>query len=93
MTEAINWQKSSFSGPDDNQSCIEPALVDGLTKLRESDDPRVVVTIRGTSTSRTRGPGPLGTRYGALFGRLRLGDDGRPGRLREPAGVGPSTAR
>ncbi|MFE7455909.1 DUF397 domain-containing protein [Streptomyces sp. NPDC057554] len=40
MTEAINWQKSSFSGPDDNQSCIELAPVDGLIKLRESDDPR-----------------------------------------------------
>ncbi|MBT2381428.1 DUF397 domain-containing protein [Streptomyces sp. ISL-111] len=48
MTEAINWQMSSFLGPDDNQSCIEPAPVDGLTKLRESDDPRVVVTISPT---------------------------------------------
>ncbi|WP_411079954.1 DUF397 domain-containing protein [Streptomyces sp. cmx-18-6] len=51
MTEAINWQKSSFSGPDDNQSCIELAPVDGLIKLRESDDPHVIVT---TSTTKLR---------------------------------------
>ncbi|MCR8944266.1 DUF397 domain-containing protein [Streptomyces bacillaris] len=44
MAETINWQKSSFSGPDDNQSCIELAPVEGLIKLRESDDPGVIVT-------------------------------------------------
>ncbi|WP_328378208.1 DUF397 domain-containing protein [Streptomyces sp. NBC_01020] len=44
MTDAINWQKSSFSGADNNQSCIELAPVDGSIKMRESDDPAVVVT-------------------------------------------------
>ncbi|MEU7636408.1 MULTISPECIES: DUF397 domain-containing protein [unclassified Streptomyces] len=44
MTDAINWQKSSFSGPDDNQSCIELATVDGEITMRESDDPNVIVT-------------------------------------------------
>ncbi|AXE79493.1 DUF397 domain-containing protein [Streptomyces atratus] len=44
MTDAINWQKSSFSGADNNQSCIELAPVDGSIKMRESDDPDVVVT-------------------------------------------------
>lgn len=44
MTDAINWQKSSFSGADNNQSCIELAPVDGAIRMRESDDPDVVVT-------------------------------------------------
>ncbi|GAA2656588.1 DUF397 domain-containing protein [Streptomyces lunalinharesii] len=51
MTEAISWQKSSFSGPDNNQSCIELALVDGEVKLRESDDPDLIVT---TSVAKLR---------------------------------------
>ncbi|MDW4913066.1 MULTISPECIES: DUF397 domain-containing protein [Streptomyces] len=48
MAEAIRWQKSSFSGPDDNQNCIELARVDGMIQLRESDDPRIVVTTSPT---------------------------------------------
>ncbi|MEV0413970.1 DUF397 domain-containing protein [Streptomyces sp. NPDC050448] len=44
MTDRINWQKSSFSGADNNQSCVELAPVDGAIKMRESDDPDVVVT-------------------------------------------------
>ncbi|MGW5114779.1 DUF397 domain-containing protein [Streptomyces noursei] len=51
MTSAINWQKSSFSGPDDNQSCIEVASLYGEIKLRESDDPDVIVT---TSVAKLR---------------------------------------
>ncbi|MER6105359.1 DUF397 domain-containing protein [Streptomyces sp. NPDC001832] len=51
MTDAINWQKSSFSGADNNQSCIELASVDGSIKMRESDDPEVVVT---TSVAKLR---------------------------------------
>ncbi|MFE6690256.1 DUF397 domain-containing protein [Streptomyces sp. NPDC057743] len=51
MTDAINWQKSSFSGPDDNQSCLELAPVDGEIKMRESDDPDVIVT---TSVAKLR---------------------------------------
>ncbi|MGC5343187.1 DUF397 domain-containing protein [Streptomyces sp. AM 4-1-1] len=51
MTDAIKWQKSSFSGPDDNQSCIELAPVGGVIKLRESDDPDVIVT---TSAAKLR---------------------------------------
>ncbi|MER5276103.1 DUF397 domain-containing protein [Streptomyces sp. NPDC002809] len=51
MTEAINWQKSSFSGADDNQSCIELAPVDGAIKIRESDDPDLIVT---TSVAKLR---------------------------------------
>jgi hypothetical protein len=44
MPEAINWQKSSFSGADNNQACIELAPVDGSIRMRESDDPHVIVT-------------------------------------------------
>lgn len=51
MTDAINWQKSSFSGADNNQSCIELAPVDGSIRMRESDDPDVVVT---TSVAKLR---------------------------------------
>lgn len=51
MTDAIKWQKSSFSGADNNQSCVELAPVDGLIKMRESDDPDVVVT---TSVAKLR---------------------------------------
>ncbi|MCX4969999.1 MULTISPECIES: DUF397 domain-containing protein [unclassified Streptomyces] len=51
MTDAINWQKSSFSGADNNQDCIELAPVDGGIRMRESDDPDVVVT---TSVAKLR---------------------------------------
>ncbi|MEU3226911.1 DUF397 domain-containing protein [Streptomyces sp. NPDC006976] len=51
MTDAINWQKSSYSGADNNQSCIELAPVDGSIRMRESDDPDVVVT---TSVAKLR---------------------------------------
>ncbi|MEV7708976.1 DUF397 domain-containing protein [Streptomyces sp. NPDC088270] len=44
MTDAISWQKSSFSGADNNQSCIELAAANGSVKMREGDDPGVVVT-------------------------------------------------
>ncbi|MGW4033307.1 DUF397 domain-containing protein [Streptomyces sp. NPDC004838] len=44
MAERINWQKSSFSGADDNQSCLEVAPYAGAIKIRESDDPDVIVT-------------------------------------------------
>ncbi|AWZ04939.1 MULTISPECIES: DUF397 domain-containing protein [unclassified Streptomyces] len=44
MTDGIKWQKSSFSGPDDNQSCVELAPVAGAIKMRESDAPDVIVT-------------------------------------------------
>ncbi|MEU3370928.1 DUF397 domain-containing protein [Streptomyces sp. NPDC006711] len=44
MTDGIKWQKSSFSGADNNQSCVELAPADGMIKIRESDDPDVVVT-------------------------------------------------
>ncbi|MGV9271528.1 DUF397 domain-containing protein [Kitasatospora sp. NPDC003701] len=41
----LSWQKSSFSGGDAGNSCVELALGSGdLRHLRESDDPDVIVT-------------------------------------------------
>ncbi|TKA10227.1 DUF397 domain-containing protein [Actinacidiphila oryziradicis] len=39
----INWQKSSYSGQGDGAECIELAAA-GTIRLRESDDPGVIVT-------------------------------------------------
>lgn len=41
----VHWQKSSFSGGDAENACLELASSAGdLRHLRESDDPDVVVT-------------------------------------------------
>lgn len=42
MTTPITWQKSSFSHSDGE--CVELAAVDSAVRLRESDDPHVVIT-------------------------------------------------
>ncbi|MFE7114242.1 DUF397 domain-containing protein [Streptomyces sp. NPDC057654] len=44
MPNSPIWQKSSFSGPDENQSCVELADHDGLIKMRESDVPGTVLS-------------------------------------------------
>ncbi len=43
MTE-VNWQKSSYSSAGDGNSCIELAFIGTTVALRESDDPRTVLT-------------------------------------------------
>lgn len=45
----ILWQKSSFSGPDNNPDCLELAAVSEAILMRESDSPEAVIT-----TARTR---------------------------------------
>ncbi|MER7669430.1 DUF397 domain-containing protein [Kitasatospora sp. NPDC096128] len=41
----LSWQKSSFSGGDDGNNCLELATgIDGLRHVRESDDPSLVIT-------------------------------------------------
>ncbi|MFD8385670.1 DUF397 domain-containing protein [Streptomyces sp. NPDC059679] len=50
MTTPISWQKSSFS--ETSGACVELAAVDGAIRLRESDDPDIVITTA---------PRPLGT--------------------------------
>ncbi|GAA0951084.1 hypothetical protein GCM10009574_062780 [Streptomyces asiaticus] len=43
MTE-VNWQKSSYSSAGDGNSCIELAFIGTTVALRESDEPRTVLT-------------------------------------------------
>ncbi|MFF2186471.1 DUF397 domain-containing protein [Streptomyces sp. NPDC058155] len=51
MSGDIDWQKSSFSGADDNQNCVELADIDGQIMMRESDAPDTIV---GTSRETLR---------------------------------------
>jgi len=44
MTTPDNWQKSSYSGPGDGDSCVELASSPTALHLRESDDPGIVLT-------------------------------------------------
>ncbi|MGW4199672.1 DUF397 domain-containing protein [Streptomyces sp. NPDC004726] len=43
MSAAIEWQKSSFSGGN-GENCIEVGAQAQSIVIRESDDPRVVLT-------------------------------------------------
>ncbi|MFD7236474.1 DUF397 domain-containing protein [Streptomyces syringium] len=43
MAGQIRWQKSSFSGGDTNQDCVELAAVDEVVLIRESDEPDQIV--------------------------------------------------
>nr|WP_055472875.1 DUF397 domain-containing protein [Streptomyces pathocidini] len=57
----LAWQKSSFSTGAEGE-CVEVATAaDGLIRLRESDDPAVVVTTA---------PG----RWGAFLQRIKAGE-------------------
>ena len=44
MTTPENWQKSSYSGPDDGNNCLELASTPTTLHLRESDAPATVLT-------------------------------------------------
>ncbi|MEU9790580.1 DUF397 domain-containing protein [Streptomyces sparsogenes] len=59
MTTPIRWQKSSFS--ETSGACVELAVVDSTIRLRESDDPDIVITTT---------PRPLGT----LIRAIKAGD-------------------
>ncbi|MGW1075451.1 DUF397 domain-containing protein [Streptomyces sp. NPDC002537] len=41
MTDAMNWQKSSHSGADNNQDCVEIVAHPTGVLIRESDEPGV----------------------------------------------------
>ncbi|NUP38662.1 MAG: DUF397 domain-containing protein [Streptomyces sp.] len=43
MSESLKWQKSSYSGAG-GENCVELARRADTTLIRESDDPRVVVS-------------------------------------------------
>jgi hypothetical protein len=44
MSRLTDWQKSSFSGGTDGNNCVELAAFNGTVRVRESDDPDVVIT-------------------------------------------------
>ncbi|MGW2330809.1 DUF397 domain-containing protein [Streptomyces sp. NPDC001700] len=43
------WRKSSFSGTNAENHCVELAALNGKISLRESDDPAAVVTTTPAS--------------------------------------------
>ncbi len=71
------WQKSSFSGSDAGQECVELAseLSPGTLLLRESDAPDVVIRTTPTVLHRLL----HATRTGALTG-AKAGEAREPGR-------------
>lgn len=40
----VQWRKSSFSGTDEENNCVELAVWEGRVLIRESDAPEVIVT-------------------------------------------------
>lgn len=48
MSQTLRWQKSSFSGGDDDTNCLEIAAAPTL-HLRESDDPATLLTPAPTA--------------------------------------------
>ncbi|MFD8213836.1 DUF397 domain-containing protein [Streptomyces sp. NPDC059697] len=49
MSEALHWQKSSFSGGDEDTDCLEIATSPTTLHLRESDHPTTVLTPTPTA--------------------------------------------
>lgn len=56
MTTPENWQKSSYSGPDDGNDCLELTSTSTTLHLRESDTPTTILTTSPapSPTSSTR---------------------------------------
>ncbi|WP_328440466.1 DUF397 domain-containing protein [Streptomyces sp. NBC_00444] len=48
MTEALRWQKSSFSGGGEGDTCVELAATPTALHLRESDTPTTHLTTTPT---------------------------------------------
>ncbi|WP_371670998.1 DUF397 domain-containing protein [Streptomyces sp. NBC_00289] len=44
MEHALNWQKSTFSGGGEGNTCVEVAATPTAVQLRESDSPAVELT-------------------------------------------------
>ncbi|MFF8915913.1 DUF397 domain-containing protein [Streptomyces sp. NPDC015032] len=65
MSNSMAWQKSSFSGGGDGNSCVELASADGLIRLRESDDPGTELAITPAQLDRLLG-GVKGGRLGGV---------------------------
>ena len=48
MSQTLRWQKSSFSGGDDDTNCLEIAAAPTL-HLRESDEPATLLSPAPTA--------------------------------------------
>ncbi|MGC5563895.1 DUF397 domain-containing protein [Streptomyces sp. FR-108] len=56
MKHALSWQKSTFSGGGDGNTCVEIATSPGAVHLRESDSPGVeLITTTGPLAHLIRG--------------------------------------
>lgn len=44
MSQTLRWQKSSFSGGDDDTNCLEIATAPTTLHLRESDEPATLLS-------------------------------------------------
>ncbi|MFF9776187.1 DUF397 domain-containing protein [Streptomyces sp. NPDC013978] len=51
MAQALNWQRSTFSGGGEGNTCLELASAPHQLHLRESDSPRVIVSTTPTPVS------------------------------------------
>ncbi|MFF1380667.1 DUF397 domain-containing protein [Streptomyces sp. NPDC058308] len=51
MIQATRWQKSSFSGGGDGNTCVELATSGGTIRLRESDAPTAELTTTSATLS------------------------------------------
>ncbi|MFE1800765.1 DUF397 domain-containing protein [Streptomyces sp. NPDC059517] len=49
MKHALRWQKSTFSGGGDGNTCVEVATHADHVRLRESDAPSTELTMSATS--------------------------------------------
>ncbi|WP_043685993.1 DUF397 domain-containing protein [Streptomyces xylophagus] len=48
MTHALHWQKSTFSGGGEGNTCVELAATPTTLHLRESDTPDTELTTTAT---------------------------------------------
>ncbi|MEV0480437.1 DUF397 domain-containing protein [Streptomyces sp. NPDC050508] len=49
MSQTLRWQKSSFSGGDDDTNCLEIATTPTTLHLRESDEPATLLSPTPTA--------------------------------------------
>ncbi|MCT9077557.1 DUF397 domain-containing protein [Streptomyces fulvoviolaceus] len=49
MSQTLHWQKSSFSGGDEDTDCLEIAASPTTLHLRESDHPTTILTPSPTA--------------------------------------------
>ncbi|MFJ9717174.1 DUF397 domain-containing protein [Streptomyces sp. NPDC101213] len=52
MDHALRWQKSTFSGGGEGDTCVELAAGGGVIHLRESDTPATALTTTPAALAR-----------------------------------------